>query len=434
MKLSKLTGLVAALAAAGAAVYWLAPSWLPSGLQPQHTQQLAKDAGKPGAKPGGAAAGGQRGGFGGPTPVSIQQVTLGDVPMSLQASGAVVAQQSVLIRSQVSAMIRRIAVKEGATVAANALLFELDTRSVQADLAKAQAQLAKSQATLADLQRQLSRAQDLQRQNFVSGSAVDSAQTQVGAQQAQVAADEAAVRAQQVQLSLYQIRAPFAGRVGAIDVSPGSLVSAGAGATALATLTQFDPIAVQFSLPESALSAVVAAGTGRPVSVRLASSNPGVDNTVHMGQLSLIDNLVNPATGMLTLKASLPNTQQTLWPGQFVDINLNVATLPNVASIAQSALVLSDTSSTVFVMDDAGKAQVKPVRVLHSMGATVAVSGLAAGDKVVVEGRQNVKPGAMLRDVAQPAKGPTADKAGTGDKGDKSGKGSSANNATKPQQ
>jgi RND family efflux transporter MFP subunit len=205
----------------------------------------------------------------------------------------------------------------------------------------------------------------------------------------------------------------------------------------LATLTQFDPIAVQFSLPESALSAVVAAGTGRPVSVRLASSNPGVDNTVHMGQLSLIDNLVNPATGMLTLKASLPNTKQTLWPGQFVDINLNVATLPNVATIAQSALVLSDTSSTVFVMDDAGKAQVKPVRVLHTMGETVAVSGLTAGDKVVVEGRQNVKPGAMLRDVAQSGKGPAADKAGAGDKGDKGGKGgkgSSANNATQPQQ
>ncbi|UFS57144.1 efflux RND transporter periplasmic adaptor subunit [Comamonadaceae bacterium M7527] len=400
MKSSKLTGLVAALATGIAALYWLAPTWLPTALQPHSA------AAQPGQQ-GSAGAAGRRSGFGGPTAVSLQEVVIGDVPMSLQAPGSVVAQQSVVLRSQVGATIKRVVAKEGSRVAAGELLFELDARGVQAELAKAQAQLAKSQATLADLQNQLLRAKALKDQAFVSGSAVDSAQSQVGAQMAQVAADQASVRAQQVQLSLYQVRAPFAGRVGAIDVSAGTLVSAGASATPLATLTQFNPIGVKFSLPESALSAVANAGTGREVSVRLASSNPSMDTTSHMGQLTLIDNLVNPATGMLTLKATLANDDNALWPGQFVDVSLSVATLNNVAKIAQGAVAISDQGASVFVMGDNGKAQVKPIRILHTMDDMAVVSGLSSGDKVVVDGRQNVKPGGLLRDINAPATKPT---------------------------
>lgn len=402
MKLSKLTGWLAVLAAGFATMYWLAPNWLPTYLQPGGTaQQQGQQA------PSGAPS--KRGGFGGPTPVSVQDVVLGDVPMDLQASGTVVAQQSVVLRPQVGATIKNIAVKEGSNVATGQLLFELDARGVQAEVAKAQAQLAKSQATLAELQRQLLRAKELKNQAFVSSSAVDSAQSQVGAQLAQVAADQAALRAQQIQLSLYQVRAPFAGRVGVIDVSAGALVSAGASATALATLTQFNPIAVKFSLPESTLSAVASAGTGREVSVRLASSNPSIDTTSHTGKLSLIDNLVNPATGMLTLKASLSNDNNALWPGQFVDVRLNVTTLSNVANIPQGAVIVSDKGASVFVMGADGKAQTKVVKVLHTIDDMAVVDGLASGDQVVVDGRQNVKPGGMLRAVNKPqqdGKGP----------------------------
>ena len=400
MKSSTLTGLVVVLATGIAAVYWLAPTWLPTALQPHSA------AAQPGQQ-GSAGAASRRGGFGGPTAVSLQEVVLGDIPMSLQAPGSLVAQQSVVLRAQVSATIQRVVAKEGRNVAAGELMFELDARGVQAELAKAQAQLAKSQATLADLKRQLSRAKALKDQAFVSGSAVDSVQSQVGAQMAQVAADQANVKAQQVQLSLYQVRAPFAGRVGAIDVSAGTLVSSGASATPLATLTQFNPIGVKFSLPESALSAVANAGTGREVSVRLASSNPSIDTTDHVGQLTLIDNLVNPATGMLSLKATLANDNNALWPGQFVDVSLSVATLSNVAKVAQSAVTVSDQGTSVFVMRDDGKAQVKPIKILHTMEDMAVVSGLTNGDKVVVDGRQNVKPGGLLRDINAPARKPT---------------------------
>lgn len=395
MKFSKIIGCLAAATAAVAAVYWWAPAWLPASMQ------TATSASKSGEQ---AKAGGKKGGFGGPVSVNVEDVVLADLPITLQASGSIVALQSVVLRPQVSAVIQRVVVKEGSNVAAGALLFELDTRSVQADLAKAMAQLAKSQATLADLQRQLERAKDLKSKSFVSASAVDSAQSQVSAQQAQISADQAGVRAQQVQLSLYQVRAPFAGRIGAIDVSPGALVSAGSSATPLGTLTQFDPISVKFSLPESALSAVVGAGTGQAVGVRLASNNPGVDTSEHLGKLTLIDNLINPATGMLTLKATLANKEQKLWPGQFVDINLRVATLEAVATVAQSAIVLSETGASVFVMDAKSRALVKPIKVLHAMGDLAAVSGLAAGDMVVTDGRQNVKPGGMLRAMNKPKK------------------------------
>lgn len=183
-----------------------------------------------------AEKGGRPGGrFGGPTAVGVVTVALADLPTTLEATGSIIALQSVPLRAQVNALIKRVAVKEGQNVRAGTLLFVLDDRSVQADLSKAQAQAARSKASLADLQRQLTRAQDLLKKNFVASSAVDTAASQVEAQKGQVTADEAAVKAQQIQRSLYQIRAPFSGRIGAIDVSAGALVASGANATPLTT-------------------------------------------------------------------------------------------------------------------------------------------------------------------------------------------------------
>jgi multidrug efflux system membrane fusion protein len=288
-------------------------------------------------------------------------------------------------------------VREGQSVKAGDILFELDDRNVQADLSKAEAQAQRSKATLADLERQYARAQDLFKKNFVASSAVDTAATQVQAQKGQVQADEAAVKAQQIQRSLYVIRAPFSGRIGAIDVSTGTLVASGGSATALTTLTQFDPIGVRFAVPESDIQQVTAGGTGRPVSVSLGSNAITTDTKPHIGKLTLIDNAINPSTGMLTLKASLPNKDNTLWPGQFVNVSLDVGTLSQVAVIPQTAIVLGERGATVYMVGDEDKAKVKPVKVLHPMGDKVAVSGLSAGDRIVVEGRDNVKPGAALR-------------------------------------
>ena len=365
-------------------------AYLPGQKEPEKTANAAPD-----GKPGGGGA--RKGGFGGPVAVGITTVELTDLPLKLNASGTVIAQQSVPVRPQVNALVRRIAVREGQSVKAGDILFELDDRNVQADLSKAEAQAQRSKATLADLERQYARAQDLFKKNFVASSAVDTAATQVQAQKGQVQADEAAVKAQQIQRSLYVIRAPFSGRIGAIDVSTGTLVASGGSATALTTLTQFDPIGVRFAVPESDIQQVTAGGTGRPVSVSLGSNAITTDTKPHIGKLTLIDNAINPSTGMLTLKASLPNKDNTLWPGQFVNVSLDVGTLSQVAVIPQTAIVLGERGATVYMVGDEDKAKVKPVKVMHPMGDKVAVSGLSAGDRIVVEGRDNVKPGAALR-------------------------------------
>ena len=337
------------------------------------------------------------GGFGGPTAVGVVTVALADLPTTLEATGSIIALQSVPLRAQVNALIKSVAVKEGQSVRAGTLLFVLDDRSVEADLSKAQAQAARSKASLADLQRQLTRAQDLLKKNFVASSAVDTAASQVEAQKGQVTADEAAVKAQQIQRSLYQIRAPFSGRIGAIDVSAGALVASGANATPLTTLTQFNPIGVRFSLPESAISQVASAGINRPVTVTLGSNALGTDTKPHQGKLTLIDNAINPNTGMLTLKATLPNKDNALWPGQFVDVSLDIGTLAQVAVIPQAAVVIGEQGTSVFVVGAENKARVKRIQVRQALGERVAVSGLADGDQVVVDGRANVKPGGVLR-------------------------------------
>jgi multidrug efflux system membrane fusion protein len=389
----------------------------------------AKGPGAPGGAGGAGGGGGKRGGFGGPVAVGIATIDLVDIPMQLESTGNVIAQQSVPIRAQVNALIQRVAVKEGQTVRAGDVLFELDDRSVQADLTKAEAQAQRSKATLADLERQLARAKDLFKKNFIASSAVDTAATQVDAQRGQVQADEAAIKAQQIQRSLYVIRAPFSGRIGSIDVSNGTLVSSGTAGTPLTTLTQFDPIGVRFSLPESEVQRITAAGIGRGVVVTLGNNALTTDTKKHPGKLTLIDNTINPSTGMLTLKASLPNKDNSLWPGQFVNVTVDVGTLKQAAVIPQAAVVIGERGTIVYTVGEEDKAKVKPIKVLHPMGDKVAVSGLVAGDRIVVEGRDNVKPGAALRlpgAGGKPGGGPQAG-------GDKLGAGNQAGGGGKPE-
>ena len=405
------------------------PSGAPGGGKPGETGGQARPSAKGSGAPGGGAGGGggRRGGFGGPVAVGIATIALVDIPMQLESTGNVIAQQSVPVRAQVNALIRRVAVKEGQTVRAGDVLFELDDRSVQADLSKAEAQAQRSMATLADLERQLARAKDLFKKNFIASSAVDTAATQVEAQRGQVQADEAAIKAQQIQRSLYVIRAPFSGRIGSIDVSNGTLVSSGAAGAPLTTLTQFDPIGVRFSLPESEVQRVTAAGVGRGVVVTLGNNALTTDTKKHRGKLTLIDNTINPSTGMLTLKASLPNKDNSLWPGQFVNVTVDVGTLKQAAVIPQAAIVIGERGTVVYTVVEEDKAKVKPIKVLHPMGDKVAVSGLAAGDRIVVEGRDNVKPGAALRlpgAGGKPGGGPQAggNKPGAGNQADGGGK------------
>ena len=341
---------------------------------------------------GAASAGSAASGAGGP-PVSVTTVAVQkrDVDVMLDATGTVTALNSVDLRPQVASTITKVHIREGQFVTAGQLLFTLDARSDEVNVTKAKAQLAKDLASLADAQRQLARSRDLMAQNFISQGAVDTNQTLVESQQAVVASDRAVIEAAQVGLSYSRINAPAAGRAGAINVYAGSLVQP-SGAP-LVTITQLDPISVAFSLPQRNLAPVLEAlrvGGGSVTAVLPEASG------VTTGRLLFVDNVVDAGSGTVRVKAGFANKDERLWPGAFVAVRLAVQTLKGVSVVPQAAVIQSPRGKIVYVVDAASKASPRPVEVVYGAGEDAAVTGVKPGERVVVEGRQNLRPGAMV--------------------------------------
>lgn len=325
-----------------------------------------------------------------------------DVPVQLQATGSVVPLSSVAVRPQVTSVIRQVHVREGQVVRQGTLLFTLDSRAEAANLAKARAQWARDQAALADAQRQFVRSRDLLAQQFVSQGAVDTAQAQVAALEAAVAADQAGIEAAQVALSYAQIRAPGAGRIGAIGLYPGSSVQANV--TTLVTVTQLSPIAVAFPLPQRHLGDALAALSQGGAAVQAVLPDGGGTLT---GHLQFVDNAVDAGSGTVQVKAVFDNPQRRLWPGAFVSVNLTVRTLKQAVIVPQASIILSARGPIVYAVQD-GKAVLRPVQVLHTQDDEAAVQGVQPGEAVVVDGRQNVRPGSVVDSRASPAASGTA--------------------------
>lgn len=413
-----------------------------------------------------------------PVSVSVVRAQRRDVSVQVEATGTVSALSTVDVKPQVASVVTEVHVREGQFVTKGQPLFTLDGRADAANLARVEAQLLRDQATLADAQRQLARAQELLAKNFVSQGAVDTAQSNVDAQRASVAADRAAIEAAKVTVSYSRIVAPSAGRVGQINVFPGSTVSP-TGA-AMVSITQLDPIAVSFNLPQrnlpDALKAMAEGGGGKPMADprgdakgdakggkaagkgdgkpgakpdgkgagpggpgaaakgrpegplaaagpaaasapgRAASGGRGAGDAapppallpgqvqavlpegrgMRIGRLEFVDSLVDPASGTVKVKAQFSNRDQSLWPGAYVNVNLSLQSLPGAVVVPQASIVQGARGTAVFVVDADGLAAVRPIKVLQALGAEAAVSGVKPGEKVVLDGRQNVRPGTRL--------------------------------------
>lgn len=371
-----------------------------------------------------------------PVSVSVVRAQRRDVSVQIEANGTVSALASVDIKPQVASVVTAVHVKEGQFVAKDQPLFTLDSRADAANLARAEAQLLKDQATLADAQRQLVRSKELLEKNFISQGAVDTAQAQVEAQRAAVASDRAAIEAARVAVSYGRIVAPSAGRVGQINVFVGSSVSP-SGAP-MVSITQLDPIAVSFNLPQrnlpDALQALAAAhgsppsrGVAAPASTGkgekgdrgvargeraaaagAAASAPAITQAgmvlaqlpegrgTRVGRLDFVDNLVDAASGTVRVKAVFTNRDQALWPGAYVNVQLALQVLPGAVVVPQAAIVQGARGTAVFVVDADGLAAVRPVRVVQALGVEAVVSGVRPGEKIVMDGRQNVRPGSRL--------------------------------------
>lgn len=330
-----------------------------------------------------------------PVTVSTVKALKRDLPVLLKAAGSVTPLTSVDIRSQVSSSVSKVHIRDGQFVKAGDLLFTLDARTDEANVAKARAQLAKDNASLADAQRQWVRAQQLLAQNFISQGALDTTRAQVDSQLAVVAADQAAVDATRVALSYARITAPNAGRAGSIGVSAGSAVQANV--TPLVTITQLDPIAVAFSIPQRNLGDALAAlkDGGAQVTAALAD-NAGKFS----GRLKFVDNAVDASSGSVKVRAEFANPDGKLWPGAFVEVSQTVSTIKDGVVIPQAAIIQSARGTIVYVVEQ-GKAVLKPVKLLYAQGDDAAVSGVREGEAIVLVGKQNLRPGSAV--VERPA-------------------------------
>ncbi len=340
--------------------------------------------------------------------VTLQPVVPKDVAVNLSLNGTVTSIRTVDVRSQVTNTVKEVRVKEGQFVNQGDILFVLDTRSDKANVAKLTAQLLRDKALAADQDRQYARAQELKLKNFVSQGSVDTTMSQRDAQVALVASDEAALEAAKVALDFNTNRAPISGRTGVIMVFPGTLVLPQT--VSLLTITQLDPISVQFTVPESQLAKLQAALKSSAASQ--GSSNvevkaPNTNKSVS-GHLYFVDNLVDPSSGTIKAKARFENKNNDLWPGQFVQTKVSLGLIKDALSIPSKSIVNSPNGKFVYVVGEDRIAKQKPIKELYVSGEFMAVEGLSANDAVVVEGKQNVRPDATVRIITPGASKPGA--------------------------
>jgi RND family efflux transporter MFP subunit len=322
------------------------------------------------------------------------------VPVRLEANGNVSSLNSVEVRPQISNVVAKVHIREGQFVKAGDILFTLDDRADRVKLQQAEAQKKKDEASLADFERQLARSRDLVSKGFISQSAVDTVQTQVEGARATLQADKAAIEAARVALSYSTIRASSSGRAGAISVYAGSLVQPSS--PPLVTISQLDPIAVTFTLPESELNPLIAAQRTGEVKVIAKSSNAGKPVE---GKVSFVDNAVDTQNGTIRVKAMFANAEQLLWPGQYVTVSTIVRELRDAIVIPQAAIITGIDSRTVYIVGPDKTAKAKRIELLYSFGPDAVVKGIEEGEHIVVDGKQNLRPGTKV--IESQASAPT---------------------------
>ncbi len=347
---------------------------------------------------------------GAPDPaVSLQQVQPKDVAFNLSLNGAVSSIRTVDVHAQVTNVVKQVLVHEGQFVSQGQVLFTLDDRSDRANVEKLKAQLMRDKALALDQERQFQRAQELKSKNFVSQGSVDTSLSLRDAQLGTVKSDESALEAALIALDFDTIRAPISGRTGIINVFPGTLVVPQT--TSLVTVTQLDPISVMFSVPESYLSklqqALVNAKKSNASDVQ--AKIPNAEQSVS-GHLYFVDNMVDPNSGTIRAKAEFNNSKDALWPGQFVQATLNLGALKDALAIPSKAVVNSPNGKFVYVVGEDQIAIQTPIKQVYLFGEEMVVEGLKAGDQVVTDGKQNVRPNAKVRVVTPGAGKSSANK------------------------
>ncbi len=356
---------VALIAAGAAGYYGLRTTSEPAAQQPRTSAQIVR------------------------TAVAAQK----SIPVTLSSNGYVTAINTVDVRPQEQNIVRSVHVREGQQVRAGQLLFTLDDRSDRSSVAQAQAEMAASRAELAEAERALKRNQELRAKGFVSQAVVDSARSKVQSLRGSLQASRAATKSTSIALSNNRITASIDGRLGAISVHPGSLAQPSG--TPMVTISQLHPIAVSFSIPERELAHIVATypNGNAPVIAQL----PGAQE--REGKLVFIDNAADPQSGTIRMKAQFDNEDRRLWPGSYVNVRLVSRTFPDAVVVPAQAVVTGPTEKFVYAVQPDNTVKAAPVEVVTIDEGLAALSGIAAGTRVVVEGAQNLRPGSKVKEA-----------------------------------
>jgi len=342
-----------------------------------------------------------------PAPVAVDVATVqqADVPVYLEGLGTVQAFYTVTVSARVDGQVEKIGFTEGQDVKTGALLAQIDPRPFQAALGVAVATRDKDRAALANAHLDLQRYELLAPEDLASKQTVDTQKALIAQLTAQLKSDAAAIDNARTQLDYTSIRSPIDGRTGIRQVDPGNNVHA-ADSAGIVVVTQIEPISVIFSLPEEAFARLSAALQRGPVPA-VALSRDGREQ-LDEGTVALIDNQIDQTTGTLRVKATLPNRQRTLWPGEFVNMRVLAQVQRQVLTIPASAIERGPDGLFTYRVQADSSVAVAPITTGATSNDVVVVeSGLKAGERVVASNQYRLQPGARIRaNSARAASGP----------------------------
>lgn len=382
---------LAFLVAAGAAGYhWRADLARVAGLEPPKKAASPASPGRP------------------VEPVAIASAEARDMPVQVSTIGRVQAIATVGVKPRVDGEIAEVTFREGQDVKAGDVLFVLDRRAAEATLRQAEANLARDRAQATQARAEVRRVSELTQRDFVSRQRFDQLETAAAVQEAAVRATEAAVENARLTLSFMTIRAPIDGRTGAVALKKGNVVRTADTAT-LVTITQIRPIYVSFTATQKDLAQIRQAEDRAEIPV--TASIPEDPGPPLAGVVTFIDNAIDAATGTINLKATMPNPDSRLWPGQFVNVVATLRTERGVTTVPSIALQVGQRGDYVYAVKPDMTATVRPVSVARVVGDRAVIrEGLQPGDRVVTEGQLRLTEGSRVRDRATnpPAAPPAA--------------------------
>jgi multidrug efflux system membrane fusion protein len=338
-------------------------------------------------------------------PVVTAPVEQSDFPVRRRSIGLLESPAIVTVRPRLDSQMLEKHVNDGQLVRKGALLFTLDDREVRAAIARTEATLAKDQAAQERAAADLKRTEELISRSVAPRQQFDQMTAEFKAAEATVAADRAQLQTDQLKLGYTKIEAPITGRLGTIRVTPGNIVST-ADTAGLVTITQIKPIRVSFTLAERELTALRAALRRSP-SPTVRVYTHGDPKPLASGELNFVDSSVDSTTGTINAKATFANEDLTLWPGQYVDVEVDLDSRPNTASVPTVALQTGQRGPFVFVVGNDERVELRQVEVGGiERDRTAILEGVKPGERVVVEGQLRLANGARVRETKQAATPP----------------------------